>query len=391
MCANIHLLDFSVDPAHLTGEGQAKLEKEVVAAITTQLETTKEGKEQEPFPELEKVLSKQLSPLGDYLAIYAGPRNSVISIRSYPTGLLTVNVEYYLQDGDKPLLTLENIKALEMYFGGKSKEIDPVKAFRVKTFPPVKRGAKVDVYMTTTDERLMEYDVDKIIFDQKSPFQHVQILHSLTFGNMLVLDDLQNLAESDLIYTESIMCRGTEDYKDKEILILGGGDGALLYELRKENPKFVTMIEIDDLVMQVCKIHLRSACGNTLDNYKGSNYEIIVGDCVEYMKNCGKEGKKFDYVFADLTDIPISPTPQGEIWDFIRLILNLSFSVMKPDGRYMTHGNGSSSPSALKMFEEVLDRLEDPVEWSRTHNFVPSFMEDWVFYQIQRKQSSPSS
>lgn len=126
------------------------------------------------------------------------------------------------------------------------------------------------------------------------------------------------------------MCRGVEDYKDKEVLILGGGDGALLYELRKEHPKFVTMIEIDDLVMQVCKVHLRSACGDTLDNYKGSNYEvkfgeykiwklleiftkflqIIVGDCVEYMKNCGKEGKKFDYVFADLTDIPISPTPQ---------------------------------------------------------------------------------
>jgi spermine synthase len=52
------------------------------------------------------------------------------------------------------------------------------------------------------------------------------------------------LAESDLIYTESIMCRGVDDYKDKEILILGGGDGALLYELRKENPKFVTMIEV---------------------------------------------------------------------------------------------------------------------------------------------------
>jgi predicted membrane-bound spermidine synthase len=52
------------------------------------------------------------------------------------------------------------------------------------------------------------------------------------------------LAESDLIYTESIMCRGVDDYKDKEILILGGGDGALLYELRKENPKFVTMSEV---------------------------------------------------------------------------------------------------------------------------------------------------
>lgn len=40
------------------------------------------------------------------------------------------------------------------------------------------------------------------------------------------------------------MCRGTEDYKGKEILILGGGDGALLNELRKEQPKHVTMIEV---------------------------------------------------------------------------------------------------------------------------------------------------
>ena len=47
-----------------------------------------------------------------------------------------------------------------------------------------------------------------------------------------------------MVYTEAIMCRGVDDYRGKEILILGGGDGALLYELRKENPKFVTMIEV---------------------------------------------------------------------------------------------------------------------------------------------------
>jgi len=53
-----------------------------------------------------------------------------------------------------------------------------------------------------------------------------------------------DLAESDLIYTESIMCRGVENYAGKDILILGGGDGALLHELRKENPKKVTMVEV---------------------------------------------------------------------------------------------------------------------------------------------------
>lgn len=45
---------------------------------------------------------------------------------------------------------------------------------------------------------------------------------------MLILDELQNIAEADLIYTETLMQRGKEDFKDKEICILGGGDGALV-------------------------------------------------------------------------------------------------------------------------------------------------------------------
>lgn len=50
-----------------------------------------------------------------------------------------------------------------------------------------------------------------------------------------------------------------------------------------------------------------------------------------------EEGRQFDYVFGDLTDIPISTTPQGDAWDFIRLILNSSMKVLKPNGKYMTH------------------------------------------------------
>lgn len=49
------------------------------------------------------------------------------------------------------------------------------------------------------------------------------------------------------------------------------------------------------------------------------------------------EGKKFDYVFGDLTDIPISDTPTGELWDFIRSILEKSFKILKPDGIYLQH------------------------------------------------------
>jgi spermine synthase len=43
--------------------------------------------------------------------------------------------------------------------------------------------------------------------------------------------------------------------QDKEVLILGGGDGALLYELQQEKaaPKFVTMVDIDEAVIRGCK------------------------------------------------------------------------------------------------------------------------------------------
>ena len=52
------------------------------------------------------------------------------------------------------------------------------------------------------------------------------------------------IAEGDIVYTKSLLGNGRENYKDKEILILGGGDGGVLHELLKETPKFVTMVEI---------------------------------------------------------------------------------------------------------------------------------------------------
>ena len=50
------------------------------------------------------------------------------------------------------------------------------------------------------------------------------------------------------------------------------------------------------------------------------------------------EGRTFDYVFADLTDVPISPAPVGDVWNFLSTIMNLGTQVAKPrTGKYMTH------------------------------------------------------
>lgn len=305
-----------------------------------------------------------------------------MSLKTYPTrSIVSATIEYDQGEfGGKPIMTYTELKELEADLAG---TFDVKK--KTKVTPEIKRGLTKDIYFTTSDDRLVEYDIQEILFDQHSQFQHVQIAKSRNFGNMLILDDLVNLADSDLIYTETIMSRGNIDYRGKDILILGGGDGALLNELRKENAASITMVEIDDVVMKACGQFMRKSCGNTLDSYNQPEYEILVGDCVEFMEACRKDGKRFDAIFGDLTEIPISSTPQGEIWDFLKKILNLSMSILKDNGYYLTHGNGASVPNALEMYEKhVLGDLEVPVTFSKEGAYVPSFMEQWIFYRIKK-------
>lgn len=56
--------------------------------------------------------------------------------------------------------------------------------------------------------------------------------------------DILVIGESDLVYTQSLLGIGRNDFKDKSVLILGGGDGGVIHELLKEEPRFVLMAEI---------------------------------------------------------------------------------------------------------------------------------------------------
>ena len=62
------------------------------------------------------------------------------------------------------------------------------------------------------------------------------------------------IAESDLVYTQALLGNGRVDYKDKSVLILGGGDGGVLHELLKESPRSVVMVEISFLKKKKNKV-----------------------------------------------------------------------------------------------------------------------------------------
>ncbi|XP_014214974.1 spermine synthase [Copidosoma floridanum] len=355
------LLDFRVSPTDVTDLGKKHFLKHNF------VETLKGH-----FENFETI--KEIDQEDGFFILCSGSQGNIITVRGYVDGTVTVNIEFYKKDDEDGFLNYKTAQSLEKVLRKATSSI------RSYTLVPVKRGGPFERYFPTADERLLEYDIDKLVYEVQSAYQKVQIFHSKSLGNMLVLDDNQNMSEADLIYTETLMQRGKESYEGKEIVILGGGDGGLLHELLKENPKHVAMLELDEEVINGCRQHMKKVCGDCLDKRKDHNYEIVIGDCFETLKKMAAENRKVDYVFGDLTEIPISKEPHGNEWDFIRLILKSSIKILKPTGKFMTHGNSAALPEALKMYEEELTKLS--VTFTKKSVFIPSFYEDWVFYQI---------
>jgi len=262
---------------------------------------------------------------------------------------------------------------------------------KYNSLPSVTRGLEMTPYWTTTDDRIIECPIQSIVHDETSPYQRIQILDTIDFGRVLLLDGQTQLAESDDIYTKSLM--SDVDYTGADILILGGGDGALLDQLLTKNPRMVTMVELDGAVMRVVREFMHSVTGGVLDKHEGEHYKIITGDAIKYLEDCVAENKQFDYIFGDLTDVPIDTDNEAkELWDFISKILKLGLSSVKTGGKYLTHVSGKAVPGVRDTLQDkvylIAASLGREVDINFSEAFVPSFMETWVFAQVTLKTDS---
>ncbi|XP_013379057.1 spermine synthase [Lingula anatina] len=284
----------------------------------------------------------QLEVDQDKLFIFTGTSGSHATLRIYFTGLVTLDVQHYGK-GDEyewsmGKYNMEAIKELKRkikdQFGS---EVE----FLHCLYTPVRRGGKVWPYYVTADERLVEPDYDKVVYETNSSWQNIKIMHSRELGNVLVLDDDVSIGESDSIYTQTLLGLGTtkrENYEGKEILILGGGDGGILHELLKENPKHVTMAEVDEEVIKTCRTHLRSVCGDSMDNFEGPNYKIIIGDGIQVMKESLEQEKKFDYIINDISEFAVDiENKYGFAYSFktTHLVMELALKLLKPGGKLL--------------------------------------------------------
>ncbi|KAL9969378.1 hypothetical protein ACROYT_G021587 [Oculina patagonica] len=307
------------------------------------------------------------------------------TVRVFPDGFVALDVVQYIGDNNNNSYHIWTKDEMVELRDRLKTSLSCSKAMYIL---PITRGKEIRCYRETSDDRIIEYDFDRVVSSEYSPYQHIQIVHSPQFGNMLLLDEIEMIAESDLVYTQALLGDGRVDYNDKSVLILGGGDGGVLHELLKQNPKSVVMVEIDESVINASRKHLRTICGDSLDNLRGKNYEIIIDDCTQVMREFLKEKTMFDFVINDLTDVVIRSEEQdGSYLDFQQEIQDLSIRLLSPRGKYFVQGaNGFNMQNSLSLYEEQLANLCCPVEFRKEFVFVPSFLELWTFYEIWKKE-----
>jgi spermidine synthase len=145
-----------------------------------------------------------------------------------------------------------------------------------------------------------------ILYSGQSRFQKIEVVESLDFGRMLVLDGVINLTERDeYVYHEMLVHVPLFSHPNpSKVLIIGGGDGGTAREvLKHEGIRRVQQVEIDEEVIAISKQYFPSLA-LALDHPK---VNVLLMDAIEYVR--GLE-EKFDVIFIDSTD-PVINQSEG--------------------------------------------------------------------------------
>jgi spermidine synthase len=148
------------------------------------------------------------------------------------------------------------------------------------------------------------FKVKEIIFHGRSKYQEIKVVDSYSHGKGLILDGVVQAFENDeYIYHESLVHPALLIHENpRHIAVLGAGDGGAVREVLKHaTVEEILMVELDKMVIDVCREHLPEIHQGVFDSNK---LHLIIDDARNYMTTCDR---KFDVIIVDLTD----PSEQG--------------------------------------------------------------------------------
>lgn len=147
------------------------------------------------------------------------------------------------------------------------------------------------------------FAVEKMLHEVRTEHQHLVIFENALMGRVMALDGAIQTTEADeFFYHEMlthvpILAHGAT----KRVLIIGGGDGGMLREVcRHASVEHVTMVEIDQAVVDMCKEYLPKHSNGAFDD---SRVNLVIDDGMSFVANCTET---FDVIISDCPD-PVGP------------------------------------------------------------------------------------
>ena len=144
--------------------------------------------------------------------------------------------------------------------------------------------------------------VNRQLYSGESEFQRIDVFESPEFGRFLTLDGYMMLTEKDeFIYHEMMVHVPLAVHPNvKNVLVIGAGDGGVVRELvRYDTIEHIDMVEIDPMVVQVCREYLPFTTTGLDDPRVSIRYE----DGLKFVRRCEDA---YDLIIVDSTD-PFGP------------------------------------------------------------------------------------
>ncbi|KPZ72599.1 Spermidine synthase [Shewanella sp. P1-14-1] len=166
---------------------------------------------------------------------------------------------------------------------------------------------KSNIYYETLHPAYGQYfEVEHVLFEQKTEQWHLSIFENKHFGRVMALNGaIQTTEKDEFVYHEMMTHVPIIAHGDaKKVLIIGGGDGGMLRQvLKHKHVEQVTMVEIDANVVEMCKTYFPQHSQGAFDDDRVS---LVIDDGMHFIEQCQQQ---FDVIISDCTD-PIGP---GEV------------------------------------------------------------------------------
>ena len=236
------------------------------------------------------------------------------------------------------------------------------------------------------------YSIDKCYWAGQTPTCQVVIAKSPIYGKVLFLDQEIQSAESDeAIYHEHLVhpvLAATDHIPNKNVLIVGGGEGATAREVLKwSSVSHVDWIDIDGPLVDLCRRHLCWADDSVYNDsrlvYKAQDIRIFLAAST----------MKYDVIILDLPDPDVdvlrgSTMEHGPVdyplygryfWQVIREHLTENGAITTHVGPIMPGGDPDERRPGLQWVQEVSSEA-GLGQGHSYHVTIPSFQGDWGFW-----------